>query len=182
METATENKKETYETAEVIKAEVNLQYHWYLFSFFIIYFGSFLIPGIIFMLFYLLFLVPYVMGTKSFILLFTELIPLLTLIMTPFVIIICYLLHLYFVAIITKWLWAKIVSGLRRPAAHAPVRCLDLLDKLFDIVHNGCKLEPLWRCFVATFTIKNIPQNLYEKLKQSAEINRRSINSEIIIT
>jgi hypothetical protein len=34
---------------------------------------------------------------------------------------------------------------------------------------------------VATFTIKNIPPNLYEKLKQSAEINRRSINSEIIV-
>lgn len=34
---------------------------------------------------------------------------------------------------------------------------------------------------MATFTIKNIPANLYEKLKKSAEINRRSINSEIIV-
>ena len=34
---------------------------------------------------------------------------------------------------------------------------------------------------MATFTIKNIPPKLYEKLKQSAEINRRSINSEIIV-
>ncbi len=34
---------------------------------------------------------------------------------------------------------------------------------------------------MATFTIKKIPANLYEKLKQSAEINRRSINSEIIV-
>jgi len=31
-----------------------------------------------------------------------------------------------------------------------------------------------------TYTIKNIPPNIYEKLKRSAELNRRSINSEII--
>jgi antitoxin FitA len=32
-----------------------------------------------------------------------------------------------------------------------------------------------------TFTVKNIPPDLYKKLKESAEINRRSINSEIIV-
>lgn len=32
-----------------------------------------------------------------------------------------------------------------------------------------------------TITVKNIPSTLYEHLKQSAEANRRSINSEIII-
>lgn len=30
-------------------------------------------------------------------------------------------------------------------------------------------------------TIKNIPDELYEELKRSAKINRRSINQEIII-
>jgi len=34
---------------------------------------------------------------------------------------------------------------------------------------------------VTTFTVKNIPPNLYEKLKRAAELNRRSINSEIIV-
>lgn len=34
---------------------------------------------------------------------------------------------------------------------------------------------------MATFTIKNIPDDLYEKLKQDAEQNRRSINSEFLI-
>lgn len=34
---------------------------------------------------------------------------------------------------------------------------------------------------MATFTIKNIPDDLYEKLKQNAEENRRSINSEFIV-
>lgn len=35
--------------------------------------------------------------------------------------------------------------------------------------------------FLTTFTVKNIPPGLYEKLKKSAERNRRSINSEIIV-
>lgn len=34
---------------------------------------------------------------------------------------------------------------------------------------------------MATITVKNIPEDLYEQLKQSAEAHRRSINSEIII-
>jgi plasmid stability protein len=32
-----------------------------------------------------------------------------------------------------------------------------------------------------TITVKNIPPNLYQRLKQSAEANRRSINSEVIV-
>jgi len=34
---------------------------------------------------------------------------------------------------------------------------------------------------VPTITVKNIPPELYERLKQSAKANRRSINSEIIV-
>jgi plasmid stability protein len=34
---------------------------------------------------------------------------------------------------------------------------------------------------MATVTVKNIPDELYERLKAIAEINRRSINSEIIV-
>ncbi len=32
-----------------------------------------------------------------------------------------------------------------------------------------------------TLTIKNIPEDLYEQLKRYAEINRRSLNSEVIL-
>jgi antitoxin FitA len=32
-----------------------------------------------------------------------------------------------------------------------------------------------------TITVKNIPDDLYERLKQLAKVNRRSINSEIIV-
>ena len=35
---------------------------------------------------------------------------------------------------------------------------------------------------MTTFTVKNIPPNLYERLKKSAERNRRSINNEIIVS
>jgi plasmid stability protein len=34
---------------------------------------------------------------------------------------------------------------------------------------------------MATVTVKNIPDELYKRLKSVAEINRRSINSEIIM-
>lgn len=34
---------------------------------------------------------------------------------------------------------------------------------------------------MTNFTVKNIPPDLYESLKRAAEVNRRSINSEIII-
>ena len=34
---------------------------------------------------------------------------------------------------------------------------------------------------MATVTVKNIPDELYKRLKSVAELNRRSINSEIII-
>jgi plasmid stability protein len=34
---------------------------------------------------------------------------------------------------------------------------------------------------MATVTVKNIPDELYARLKSVAEINRRSINSEIIV-
>ena len=32
-----------------------------------------------------------------------------------------------------------------------------------------------------TITVKNIPEDLYERLKESARAHRRSINSEIIV-
>jgi plasmid stability protein len=34
---------------------------------------------------------------------------------------------------------------------------------------------------MATVTVKNIPDDLYERLKAVAGINRRSVNSEIIV-
>ncbi len=34
---------------------------------------------------------------------------------------------------------------------------------------------------MATVTLKNVPDELYDQIRQSAKTNRRSINSEIIV-
>jgi hypothetical protein len=54
-------------------------------------------------------------------------------------------------------------------------------DNLATSDHNGSILEPLWSRIMPTITVKNIPTELYERLKRSAKTNRRSINSEIIV-
>jgi hypothetical protein len=45
-------------------------------------------------------------------------------------------------------------------------------------------MEPQWNhkrgIKMATVTLKNIPDDLYDQIRQSARTNRRSINSEII--
>jgi plasmid stability protein len=44
-------------------------------------------------------------------------------------------------------------------------------------------MVPFWLEHVmpTTLTLKNIPDNVYERLKHSAEVNRRSLNSEAIV-
>jgi len=50
----------------------------------------------------------------------------------------------------------------------------------------GIIMEPKWNQIkeklMPTITVKNIPDELYERLKEVASANRRSINSEIIIS
>lgn len=44
-------------------------------------------------------------------------------------------------------------------------------------------MEPFWRhLFMATLTIKNMPDELYQDLKQQAMMNHRSLNSEAIVS
>ena len=43
---------------------------------------------------------------------------------------------------------------------------------------------PLWLHIgtnMVNLTTKNIPENLYQKLKKSARLNRRSMNSEVLV-
>ncbi|MFX0019687.1 MAG: hypothetical protein ACFFAK_12400 [Promethearchaeota archaeon] len=100
-----ENSSESSTNNEIIKEEINLQFHWYLFLFFIIYFGSFLIPAIIFMVYVMLFYLPNFLDISNFILLFTQLEPLLASIFMPLIIVSCYLIHILFVGLITRWIW-----------------------------------------------------------------------------
>jgi len=44
-------------------------------------------------------------------------------------------------------------------------------------------MEPFWRYgIMATLTIKNMPDALYQDLKQQAMLNHRSLNSEAIVS
>jgi len=52
-----------------------------------------------------------------------------------------------------------------------------MLDKTSKKLHNGSKVEPK---YMVTITVKNIPEEIYERIKLQAKANRRSINSEII--
>ena len=55
------------------------------------------------------------------------------------------------------------------------------LDNTSDRFHNGFLMQPIEVFDMATVTVKNIPDELYTRLKSVAVINRRSINSEIIM-
>ncbi len=105
MSVEKQEENQIQETGQPPKVEVNLQFHWYFLAFFIIYAGSFVIPGLIFMFFSYFYFVPVFLETNSFLALFTELEPLIAAILIPWVMIGCYLLHLILVGFITRWLW-----------------------------------------------------------------------------
>jgi len=89
----------------IIKEEINIQIHWYLLLFFMIYFSSLLIPACIFMLYIMYFYLPNFLNEINFFALFTEVNSLMASMLMPFVIIICYLIHLFLVALVTRWFW-----------------------------------------------------------------------------
>ncbi|MFX1573318.1 MAG: hypothetical protein ACFFB0_11265 [Promethearchaeota archaeon] len=90
---------------DIIKEEIKLQLHLWLPAFFIIYFCSFLIPAGIFMIFIMLFYLPNFLEIRNFISLLTNLPSLIAALTLPIVIIMCYLIHLFIVALITRWFW-----------------------------------------------------------------------------
>lgn len=90
---------------EVVQEEVQLQFKIYMLFFFIIFTASFLIPGILFFYFILSYFTPIVLRAGNIIAVFTQIEPLLILIITPLVFIGLYILHLVLMALMTKWLW-----------------------------------------------------------------------------
>ena len=87
------------------RKEIALQFHFYLTFFAIIYLGSYFLPGIIFMLYLYLIFIPFFLDNNSIISVFTSIRPLLALVLMPLVVIVCYLLHLFFIGLITRILW-----------------------------------------------------------------------------
>jgi len=74
--------------------------------FFIIYYISWIGPSFIFMAYFMMVFRAYFLEAPSFVAIFTELNPLLALLLMPIIIIICYLVHLLFIGIATKIIWA----------------------------------------------------------------------------
>ncbi len=91
---------------KVIKEEISLNLRLWLPLFYVIYYCSFLIPGILFMLFIMFFYLPHFLEVRNFILLFTNIPSLIASLTIPVVIIICYLIHLFIVALITRLFWS----------------------------------------------------------------------------
>lgn len=97
--------KSSMNSEEIEPEEVNIQYHYYFTFFVCVYFGSFLIPGILFMLYTLLIFQPLVLENPDFISIFFEIESLLALFIFPMIMIISYLLHLVFIGIVTRFWW-----------------------------------------------------------------------------
>ncbi|MFX1554137.1 MAG: hypothetical protein ACFFBV_09440 [Promethearchaeota archaeon] len=90
---------------KVIKEEVKLQYHLYLLIFALIYYSSWVIPGICFFWYFFQVFLPYVLEIPNFFLIFIELKPLIAFLLMPLVLIGCYLLRLFFLGLITRIFW-----------------------------------------------------------------------------
>ncbi len=90
---------------EVIKEEVELHYHVYITLFALIFYTSWVFPGIFFFYYVLQIFLPNVLETRDFLSLFIEFKPILSLLTMPLVLIGCYLLHIFFLALATRLLW-----------------------------------------------------------------------------
>ncbi|MFX1379609.1 MAG: hypothetical protein ACFFA4_11015 [Promethearchaeota archaeon] len=93
------------EQDEILKEEVNLQYHLYILIFFLIFYSSWIIPGIYFLWYFLQLFIPRFLDVSDFILLFIELDSLIVFLLMPLILISCYLLHLFLLGVATGIFW-----------------------------------------------------------------------------
>lgn len=103
--------KKNSKASKILKPDVQREEMSYslILSFMILltnYLGSFLVPIVIFMLYFFLYFLPSFLEISNFIAIFTEIEPLMALITMPLVLIGCYLIRLYFTALITRVIWA----------------------------------------------------------------------------
>lgn len=90
---------------EVPREKIKLQFHWYLSIFFVIYYLSYVVAGIIFMAYVIVIFVPNVLLVDNLITIFTNLDSLLAFLALPLVIIVSYLYRLLTVGLITRFFW-----------------------------------------------------------------------------
>jgi len=98
------NDKDDSDT-EVPREKIKLQFHWYLSILFVIYYLSYVISGIIFMLYVVYIFVPNVLLVDTLVEVFTNLDSLLAFLALPLVIIVSYLSRLFIVGLITRIFW-----------------------------------------------------------------------------
>jgi hypothetical protein len=89
----------------IIREEINLQFHWYLFTFFISYFVSFLFTGLILYTYIRFFFIPYFLRRGDFLSIIADLFSLLALVLMPFIIIVSYLVHVLLISLFTRLFW-----------------------------------------------------------------------------
>jgi len=90
---------------EPIREDINVQYYLYITVFLLIYYGSWLIPGLAFFSYIIFFFLPYFLEVANFFFLFTELKSIIALVTFPLVLIGCYLIRLLLIGVITRVFW-----------------------------------------------------------------------------
>ena len=90
---------------EVPREKIKLQFHWYLSLFFVIYYLSYVVSGIIFMTYIIVIFVPNVLLVDNLVALFTNLDSLFAFLALPLVIIVSYISRLFIVGLITRIFW-----------------------------------------------------------------------------
>ncbi len=131
----------------IIKEEINIQAFWHVISFFVPYLLSYLLPGILFFTYILFVFEPYVLKTDNIIALFTQLEPLLSFLLIPGVIIGCYVIHLFLVAVIVRYLWRY--TEKKKPSKDGVIP-RNIPSKTLDYYH------------IRSFMLK-YPKNLFNK-------------------
>ena len=90
---------------EVPREKIKLQFHWYLSIFFIIYYSSYVVSGIIFMSYIIIIFIPNVLLVDNLVAVFTNLNSLLAFLALPLAIIVSYLARLFITALISRIFW-----------------------------------------------------------------------------
>lgn len=113
--------------------ELSVPFHFYLISGWIIIGCSFILPGFLFFLYLFGFLEPSLFSLTLSLELVLELRIIITLILTPIILVLLYLLHLFFVALFTKWFYG--IADKRGPNQGVFDRNLDEYSKVLDYYH-----------------------------------------------
>ena len=90
---------------EVPREKIKLQFHYYLSIFFVIYYLSYVVSGIIFMTYIIIVFVPYVLLVDNLLVIFTKINSLIAFLALPLVIIVSYISRLFIVGLISRIFW-----------------------------------------------------------------------------